>query len=522
MRLSFIRRLYRAFLLLLILLGFAGSKGVLGQASHQTAKTVALGSGGTAYQDLYHANFVNPANLMLNQNSRPKITLGIAGGVYGQGGGSLLNISTYNDYLTTGLTIEGAVADEMLNAWFGTSDSNMRSASFDFGVVPVGAVYRTTDWTISFALRSRAAGRTAYSRGFADLVFRGLDSSYFNEARAVNSTQEFYAWHEHSVGFATTLFKQDRFLGLGRNLRIHAGIAPKLLLSADYASANLESDLRIEGVSADSGGELQHNFAYTLQTIGRRAEQLEAYNRDRQAGLEPKLSDYLDFESGDVTGFSGTSLGVDLGVSAELDLHQNAFGNFGLFRGEKKLTVGLSITDIGAISYSNRTRSFEAAEDFTWNGFNYDQETIDEEFDGDESAYFESVLVDSIGNEIYGNFNTSEKSSHSVGLPTMIRLGSHLQLGKFGFMADLGAGIVDRGINSSRMHLSLGSEYKFFNIIPLRGGVRTGGFSSTTWHAGTGVELRNFEFTLGAAATGSSKNNGASLAAAWSGFVVHF
>ena len=493
-----------------------------GQSSHQSAKSMSLGGGGTAYQDLYHANFVNPANLMINHNRRPNISLGILGGIYSQAGGDLINISTYNDYLTTGLTIEGNIADDMLNQWFGTNDANMRSASLDFGIVPIGAVYRNPNWTVSFAQRVRAAGKSSLSRGLADLVFRGLDSEYFNQFRAVNTSQEYYAWQEFSVGFATTIHRQDRFMGLGSNLRIHVGIAPKLLLSADYSSVNLQSELRIDGVSAESGGEIQHNFTYTVETIGQRAAQLEQYNQDRQAGMDPKLDDYLDTDIDDFTKFRGTSIGFDLGVTAQLDLHRNAFGNLGIFRGEKKLTVGLSLTDLGALSFSDNARGFDAADNFTWNGFNYDQETIDNEFDGDESAYFESVLVDSIGNDVYGNFNTRSESSHSIGLLTMIRVGSHLQLGKFGFMADIGAGIVDRGTNSKRMHLSLGSEYKFFNIIPLRTGVRMGGYSSTTYHAGTGVELRNFEFTIGAAGTSNSKNNGAALAAAWSGIVVHF
>ncbi len=368
----------------------------------------------------------------------------------------------------------------------------------------------------------RATGKTSFSRGFADLVFRGLDSDYFNQFRAVNSTQEYYAWQEISVGFATTVYRQEQFMGLGQNLRIHAGIAPKLLLSFDYSSLNFQSDLRIEGVTAESGGQIQHNFAYALETIGSRAAQLEQYNADRQAGLEPKLEDYLDSDVDDFTKFRGTSLGVDLGITAQLDLHQNSFGNLGIFKGEKTLTVGLSLTDLGALSFSDNARSFNAADNFTWNGFDYDQETIDNEFDGDESAYFESVLIDSIGNDVYGNFNTRSEASHIIGLPTMLRVGSHLQLGKFGFMADIGAGLVDRGTNSKRVHLSLGSEYKFFNRIPLRAGVRMGGYSSTTYHAGTGVELRNFEFTVGAAGTASSKNNGAALGAAWSGIVVHF
>jgi hypothetical protein len=507
--------------LTLVLLSASGYH-LYAQSGHQTARMMGLGGGGAAYQDLYHANFVNPANLMINHEKRPTITAGLAGGIYARAGGSLLNISIYNAYLTSGLVIEGEVADNMLDQWFGVSSSNMRSGSMDAGAVTLGGVYRSDRWVISAAHRYRVIAGGSFSRGVADLVFRGLDSDYFSDPRTINTRQEVMAYNEVSVGFAASIYSGQDLFGFTDGFRIYAGIAPKLLLGGDYASLSMNSTLRVQGVSATEGGSINHNFSYTLEAAGDFSDQLAAYNRDRIAGSDPKLNDYVDYSAGNLAGINGISAGVDLGVTAELDLKENLFGGFGIFRGEKKLRLGLSLTDLGSVSFSDRARSFSASDDFYWDGFQYDQATIDEQFDGDESAYFESVLIDSIGNDIYGNFSTVDQSRQSVGLPSQLRFGSHLELGRFGLMLDLGAGFVERGSNSKKIYLALGSEYRFWNRVPLRAGFRTGGENSTTYHAGTGIEFRNIDFTIGAATTASSKKSGATIAAAWSGIVVHF
>jgi len=491
------------------------------QHSHQTSRTLSLGGGGTAYQDLYHANFVNPANLMLNRDTRPRFTLSLAGGVHAQAGGSLANISVYNEYLTGGLTISNQLADDMLGTWFGPNTSETRDLAFDAGVIPFGGAYRVSDWAVGFAVRARTSGSTDVSRGFADLIFRGLDSDFFSEAAAVNISAEYYAWHEWSAGYARTLLRYDNLFGFAKNIRIYAGVAPKLLIGTDYTSASLASTLEIHGASDQTGGQISHAFRYAVKTAGARADQLDQYRIDRELDNEPVLGDYLNPGVSDFTGTKGVSLGLDLGLTAEMDLPQNAF-DLGIFKGKKSLRIGLALTDLGTLSYSDRARTFSADDQLIWQGFNYDREIIDSEFDGDESAYFESVLTDSIGNDLYADFGSDQVKSHKPGLPAMIRLGSHLMLGRFGFMVDTGLGLSDRGIAGKNAHLSVGSEYRFFNIVPLRAGLRFGGNSGTTVHAGTGVEFRNVEFTLAAATAPRSRNSGSALAAAWSGFVIHF
>jgi len=492
------------------------------QSRHLTAQNIGLGGGGTAYQDLYHANFINPANLMLNHDRRPSVTVGLAGGIYSNVGGNLVNISTYNEYLTNGQVIDGPVADNMLDQWFGTDHASMRDFNADIGVIPLGMTYRRSNWSVSAASRVRVLGNSGYSRGFADLVFKGLDSEQFNEARQVNMNQEVLVYNEVSIGLATTILKRDHFLGFAENVRLHIGAAPKLLMSINYTRFNLDSSLRIQGATAEQNAELNHNFRYTLQTAGQLSDQLKEYNTLRQNGSDPKLGDFAEPSSKDFTSFKGTSLGVDVGATLEMDINNLSIFNIGPFRGDKKLRVGVSVTDIGSVSIDDRTRSFTAADNFTWNGIHYDPNRIDEEFDGDDGKYFESVLQDSVGNDIYGNFTTEEQSDIQKQLPTMLNAGTHLLLGKFSLMVDVGKGFSSNRPDAENIAFSFGTEYRFLNRIPLRAGYRTGGYTPTTYHAGTGIEFRNFEFSVGVASSTDSQKNGAGLGAAWSGLVVHF
>lgn len=507
-------------LISLLLLLSIGATDADAQSRHLTAQNIGLGGGGTAYQDLYHANFVNPANLMINHNRRPKVTIGIAGGIYANAGGSLVNITTYNNYLTSGLVIEGAVADDMLDQWFGIESSDMRHLNLDVGIVPLGIAYRNRSWSISAASRTRILSNASNSRGFADLIVRGLEADFFNEAKVVNSNQEFLMFNEVSVGFAKTIFEWNELFGFAKNVRLHIGAAPKLLMAMNYARFNLQSTLRVQDANSNQNAEINHDFRYTLELAGDFSDQIDEYNNQRQSGEDPNIADYLEPDVNDFVRLKGTSLGIDLGATLEMDILSAL--NFGFFRGDKKLLVGISLTDLGNVSISDRPRSFTAGENFLWQGIHYDQNTVDNQFDGDDSKYFESVLKDSVGNDIYGNFVTHEHSKFSKGLPTMLNFGSHLLLGKFSVMMDVGTGFVERGTNSKRMHVSVGSEYRLINRIPLRVGYRTGGHSSSTYHAGTGLELRNIEFSIGLASSSHSKNNGAGIGFAWSGLVLHF
>ncbi|NBW70489.1 MAG: hypothetical protein EBR32_03645, partial [Bacteroidetes bacterium] len=164
---------------LALLILFVQTLDAQAQNKHYNSMTLGMGGGGVAVIDGYHANFLNPANLMLNDGRVPSTQVGLLGGLGVHAGGSLLNINVYNEYLTKGLTIEGQTREDMLDAWFGSSSSNTRDISFTNDIVPFGFSKRTKKAAFALATRVRTMQEINLSKGAAEVYFYGLDSEKF-------------------------------------------------------------------------------------------------------------------------------------------------------------------------------------------------------------------------------------------------------------------------------------------------------------------------------------------------------
>ncbi len=491
------------------------------QSSLQTPVNLGMGGGGTAYIDSYQANFVNPANLMLNGAERPSVSVGILGTFGVSSGGSLVNIDVYNRYLTQGLTIRDDVANDMLDEWFGRDLDRFRSVDLDIGYIPAGTAVRTNSWAVSAALRNRVLADIEMNRGSAELIMLGLNSSTFGEGKPVNLNFETVAFSELSFGFATILAGRQESSARSNRV-LYAGIAPKILFGHHASGFNLDSRLTVQEAADQQSAGIMHDFTYTMEASGQLADQLNEYYMERRVGGNPvKSGDFIDLQPADFYGIQSIGFGLDIGATLEMKLDES-FLDLPLLRGEKTLRAGLSLTDIGVIQFGSRSGVFSANGLVDWQGSNFDQDLIDSEFNGSSEDYFESVLVDSIGSDIYGNFSPQQGASVSRNLPASVNLGMHLAVGRLGLAFDTGKGFNDRGINSRRMYAAFGAEYKFFGFWPIRTGIRTGGYSSNSIHVGTGLEFKNFEFTVAASTVPRSRRYGSGAGAAWSGFIFHF
>ncbi len=484
---------------------------VSAQARLQTATNIGLGGGGTAYVDSYDANFLNPANIMLRNDRKTKISFGLLG-VGVSAGGPLANITTYNQYLTKGLTLSSEMSAEMLDTWFGTDPEASRSVGIDMSITDLGVAYQHRNWATSLAIRNRIISNIGVSRGLPEVFFHGLDPAVFGNGRAVNMNMDVVAFTEVSLGYAMQVADFN-------GAKIFAGVAPKILMGHNTQRLDFKSTITA------NNGNFQHEYDYSIQTLGALAENLEQYSIDRANTPEgqdaPEFGDYLEPDAGDFAGVQATGIGFDIGATAIFKADFIPIPKWGPFRGDRQLTVGLSITDIGKLNFKDASQ-FSNADVVYYDGFNYDTEMIDQEFDGDFGSYAESVFQDSIGVERYLDFNKDGSASVSRALPTTLNLGTHLKMGRFGLMLDVGAGFNSTGVNSKRAYMALGTEYKLFGFLPLRMGLRTGGYSNATYHFGTGLEFRNFEFSFGAASSTSSKENGAGISTAFSGLMFHF
>lgn len=487
---------------------------VVAQSRHFNSATIGMGGGGTAFVDGYHANFLNPANLMINNTGRkPKRTLGLLGGVGLRAGGTLLNQSVYDTYLTQGLVLEGNTRTDMLNAWFGSDVSNTRNVVVGLNLVPFGFSNRGKNTAFSLATRVRAIEEFDVNKGFMELAFYGLDSDHFASPVPVNFSNTVLSYSEISVGFAmalpiplTGLIEKLPFIN---GINIYAGAAPKYIVGLQSTELDFTSTLQVTPADQNGPGVITHDFNYSAFVYGDLATQMAAYSNARN-GNDPnaKLGDYVDYDGSDV-GSLGSGFGLDLGVTAELDVSLPALG----FLGKRQvLRVSMSATDLGSISFKENPKEINANSIFTFDG-----DVGDDSF-GD---YF-GTLSDSLENDVYGGFSANDSPERKYDLPGMYNFGVALTLGKLTATADYGVGFNDFGTNTEISYLTLGAEYRLLNFIPIRVGTRRGGDYSAAYSAGLGLDFRFLELTFGASTVSSDADKGTSLAFAWSGLVIRF
>jgi len=490
-----------SFLIAVVVIGSLSNQAVA-QSGHVSSASLGMGGTGAAYLDSYHANFVNPANLMLNSETKPSVSVGLLGGLTVSAGGSLMNISAYNKHFTTGELVN---SEQALNDFFGSNDANHRRVGMEIDMIPIGGSWRGEKMGMSLALRSRTLLDNSINRGYAEVMLSGVSQEQFGEPTPVNFSSEAVVFSEVSAGFSMQVLELPELFGFGENVKLYAGAAPKYIIPHYTSGFDFNSTLQV------TDNEIIHDFEYTFQTIGSLTDQLNQYREDsQQEKFDGSFDDYIEFDESDFTKVQGSGFGIDLGETMEMDLDGPLESFFSWAPGEKrKLRVGLSVSDIGSITYDNNAGSFSSDSSFTWDGFDFDEG-------------FGDAFTDSVSQDIYLNYDPGNEEKITKKLPTKVHLGTHLQLGKLAFALDLTKGLNEAGMNSQRMAVGVGAEYDIIGIIPVRVGYRTGGLTSSSVTLGTGLEFRNVELSVGALVVPNTESRGGSVSAAWSGLVLRF
>ena len=494
----------------IVVVSIAFSATAQAQLQHFTSGSLGMGGGGTAYVDGFHANFVNPANLMLKRFRRPDTFVGF-GGLGVRAGGTLSNLPAYNEYLSSGLTITGQTREDLLNALFDSEDpSQSRNIATSLDVVPFGFSKRGRKSAVSLALRSRVLTRADVSRGGAEVFFFGLDADQFSSPRNVDLSLETVAFGEVSLGYARQILSLPNFL-FARNVKVYVGVAPKLLISAFSTSLDFASTLQVQRGPNGQATRLEHNFDYTITTFGDLAGELSAFEAERRRdSFNADISDFLGESDGEYVSPTFSGIGFDIGGTIEMDISRLPL--IPLFGKKKTLTVAASITDIGKVIVDDNPMVFTNSRNFVFEGAP----------DGQEVDDFYDVFGDSVSNDVYLNFTGEETGEISTRLPSTLNLGAHLTMGKLSTSIDYSVGFNGNSTSSQFSSLTLGAEYRLLNFIPLRVGVRNGGFSSRVYTAGAGIDFRFLELTFAAAIPSTEDRNGSAVAAAWSGLVFRF
>jgi hypothetical protein len=505
------------FLILILVLLFSSLNIAEAQHRYENAVSIGMGGTGTTFIGDYNANFINPANLMLRDRSKGVvISFGdLSGGI----GGPLVDINTYNRFLTNDLILDRALQSDMLDSWVGSSNDpgKIHYGGVQFAVVPFAASARLENHAFSAAFRARFLAKSGVSRGFMEVGFGGFDSETFSESREVNANMSLTAFSELSFGYATLLYETSKGPFLELPFRLYAGVAPKILMGATTTNFSIKSDLLVSGDSL-----IVHNFDYALSTFGNFSDNLDRYLSDRQSMDEfPSLSDYLDAPD-DIVGVNATGFGIDIGLTAEIDLPFNSFQGSFFGAGKRFIRVAMSVSDIGSMSFKSNAAVFRNQNQLRWGGLFIDQDRLRDEYDSNLGDYFTEVLTDSIGNDLYLNFQKESRDKISASLPAQFNFGMQLTAGKFTTVLDLSSGFNNEGVNSKLMALGFGVEYLLGGVVPLRTGFNTGGRNAASWTFGTGLQTRHYDFNIGVMFVGNSQSSGAWLAAGLSAFTFRF
>lgn len=487
------------------------------QINHINAQNLGMGGAGTAFTHDYNAVFLNPANLMFNDRNTT-MSFGFFGGGIGAGG-PVFNLGVYNDYFTSGRTIDATTSVELTDIWFGDGTNASGSLGTHFDIVPVGFSIRTPNQAFGVAFRSRFNNTNEMDKGMVKLGLSGFDSDIFSSFTPVNVSTDVMSTAEIAVSYARKLWEKENFYFSGTH-KLYAGISPVYVMGFGYTSFSMDSELRIR----DQEEDLTHNYTITMQTVGQLSDEIQRFVDDvasSENSSDLNFGDYLSDGFGDINSMMASGININMGLTYEWDRGEIAPSSF-LGSGRSIVRISLTAQDLGAITFDNNAREFTSSGSFHWEGFDFDQERIDNDFNGERSEYIEYVLTDSLVNEVYLNFTGRDVDQFTRRLSPTVTLGSAVTYGRASAVLDIGKGFNDRGIQNDGMFLSLGGEYRIADIIPIRAGLRLGGFTSNLYSFGTGLSLRNLELSFGTMTRPSSGDRGNAMLFAWSGLNLKF
>ncbi len=374
---------------------------------------------------------INPANLALPDDGTVTISLMPIGvGI----GSDFMTYGLYNKFFTGVESPTGRIArnlseadkQELLNAFPG----GIGRISADAEVRPVGLALRfegfaTFALTATEHVTASATIPSSYARFLLEGMTPGAAYDFSGAAGSAAWTREYAL----SAGFALPAVPWFRSWSAGLSIKLVHGFA--------YAAVTRDNTW----LSAGSDGVLDANVDI--------------------AGV----SSQSDLKSSPFPAPAGSGIGVDLGLSAEL----NEF-----------LIAGVSVTDIGSLRWDGDVRQV----------YGMGRMHIDDPMN--------SVQRDSLEHAVTGK--TEPGGAFTAALPTTFRMGVQVELGKihwvkkflYGEMTaacDYRQGFSDFPGSSRVGRLSLGLEYRPWQFLPIRTGVGFGGEDHFNFALGFGLKL---------------------------------
>lgn len=440
------------------------------------------------------AIFFNPAALH-GGGDAPRVTISLPG-VQLQGGGGLLNIPVYNQYLTRDRVLTSALQQEMLNDWFPDGRGTTEQAAFDAGISGIGFSYTRERHAFALAQQWRAIGRVSASRGVLEAGFGGMNAQLFQEQTPIDARFFSAAFMQVGAAYSARLLRQEQSFFMNRPLEVYAGLAPVFLLGYQHFDADIRSTLQI-----GEDGLVRHGFNYEIRTHSRLARQLQDFAAAKAASGprdNPSLTNFIDSPFSDFSEIAGYGFGLNAGVHAKVELPGTFLDARFFGAGPRELHLAFSATDFGNINFRDDATRVTHSGILEWRGLNLDDDWIDREFEGNTNNYVTYVLEDSLASDTYLSYDAAEVNSSRIELPGRLHFSSRLDVGRMSGQLHFIRGFNNTGLNSRRVAAGTRLGYRVARWLPLHAGFISGGEYGRQLEGGFGLRFRRFELDLSA------------------------
>lgn len=493
-------------------------------------QNTALGGGGAAYITGYEANFINPANLMI-----PDRTTGFTMGA-GQLGAlfipvtssenAVTQVDSYLNYMDAHTPGDRQITLDDRNAILGQNYNGNRTIAehqHRFDGILGGLHWRREDYSVSLTARTRAATRIEVGRGWYDPEFSEADGAG-HPTRNMRLIQQSQVFHELSVGYAQTF---DFVTGLLPRLgKLYIGIAPKFIVAGSYVNMRYDAQYRLN--EEMNRTRLVSAFSYNSSANYSEATAQYMENGNVQRSIGSNFPAQFLPNAQEYTRPSGYGGGVDFGLVYVLSLGDDlTLAQPGAGQAlTKSLRLGFSITDLGVVTYTEQPMSVTIPRDTLTAEAASPSQTRFDGTPGQFISFFDNQAsqLNPLHNIIPDSDATkTEDRSFTTVLPTSFNAGMLLQIDHLKLAADLTLGLNDTAFNNTRLIGHFGIEVNPIEPIPLRFGMQIASGYPTLWSAGTGIQMKHWELTLGTQLTANSNTSLFELnGAAIGGLTFHF
>jgi hypothetical protein len=392
---------------------------------------------------------INPANLAVSDRSRFSLSIIPFGMTIRT---DLFVYDTYQKYFTgipgpDGKRVAKKLTDADKNDIF-SQLPDIGTTRMDIEAQLIGISFQHPKiGGVGFAITEHLGMNVKLSRDYFRFMAFGLDS-LGSEYRFDGTGFSAWWWREYNLSYGRKLPFKIKFLK-----SLHAGIGLKLIRGYGYFETEHYYSTFGNYRLANLMYEVRGKFDYLTRRSG-----IDMFNSDKDAGF----SLFPDP--------AGKGFGVDIGLSSEV---------------RDGLRVGLSVTDIGSITWDKNIVETYASESVT--------------FAGDFSATEDSLKDASSGKNRTGQ-------SFSTTLPTRLRFGATMDAkqikylkfvpGKLLLAFDYTQGFNESLGNTKKARFSLGMEYRIIPFVPIRTGLVLGGGDKARWAFGFGFNFKFFDFDL--------------------------